>query len=357
MLIYALLFLFLCSFIYIENIKIEKTRTLSLGVKSTISLVTATCLIVISAVRWHTGQDFATYLAIYNYIPSILSGDDIFRGYGNIEPGFKLLAAVAKAFDSHVVYFALCAALSLLPLCLGLKKFNKYKKITLSYGVLIYFCFFYINYNFNAMRQAIAMGFFIYSISYIYEKKSLKVFFISIFSALFHSTGLIILIGYIVSRFFLINSYKKFLFIIFLSFIAYKVDILTRILMVVGVNITRWQDLWGEVSLSSIILRLIIIGVLIFPKPIFKQGRLAALLFTLYMFGFFIYMALGSVDMMAARFNMFFRVLEVLLIPLLIASYNFKVNKCVQFLFLLTIYVLVLYVTASPEINNYKFYF
>lgn len=357
MFIYIFVFLFLSSFIYIENIKINKTRTLSLGVKSALSLIIVIFLTFIASIRWYTGQDFATYLEIYNYTPSILSGENIFRGYTNIEPGFKLLTAIAKGFDSHVVYFGLCAILSLFPLYLGLKKFNKYTSITLSYGILIYFCFFYINYNFNAMRQAITMGFFIYSIPYIYENKALKVFFISLFSALFHSTGLIILLSYIASRFFLIDSYKKVCFVIILSLIAYKVDILTRVFLMAGVNVGRWQELWGAISFSSIVLRLILIGVLIFPKPIFKQGKLGALIFTLYMFGFFIYMALGSVDMMAARFNMFFRVLEVLLIPLLISSYKFKINKYIQFLFLLTIYILVLFVTASSDVNHYNLYF
>lgn len=357
MFVYVFLFLFLCGFIYFENIKINKVRSIDSNCKEILALLSIIALWIMSSLRWYTGHDFAEYIAIYNYTPSVLSGDNIFRGYGNIEPGFRVIAAVAKAFDSHVVYLALCAALSLFPLYLGLKKFRYYIPIGFSYAILIYFCFFYVNYNFNAMRQAITMGFFIYSITYMYEKKTFKVVLISLLIALVHSTGLLILLSYIASRFFIVDSYKKVTVIFILSLVAYKVDFLTKIFVMAGVNISRWQELWGEISASSIILRLILILMLIFPKPVFKQGPVASLLFTFYMFGFFIYMALGSVDMMAARFNMFFRVLEVLLIPMLIASYKFKINKVIQCAILLVLYILILLATVSADANSYYFYF
>lgn len=356
MFIYIFLFFLLCGFIYVENIKVNKVRALSLSCKNTFTLTVIVFLCFLSAIRWYTGHDFAEYIDIYNYTPSILSGENVFRGYSNIEPGFRVVASIAKVFDSHIVYLALCAALSLFPLYFGIKKFNRYAPINMSYAILIYFCFFYINYNFNAMRQAITMGFFIYSISYMYEKKTFKVVCISLLVGLIHSTGILILLSYIASRFYLINSYIKILFVLIASLIAYKVDILTKAFIASGVNITRWQELWGEISVSSIILRLILIAVLIFPKPVFKQGKLGALLFTFYMYGFFIYMALGSVDMMAARFNMFFRVLEVLLIPLLLARYKFSVNKGVHYVLLFFIYILVLLVTASTEENYYNLF-
>ncbi|WP_188085244.1 EpsG family protein [Pseudoalteromonas fuliginea] len=340
---------------YIEAIKINGTRVLSLNCKNALVFIIITFLCFISATRSYTGQDFAEYIDIYNYTPAIFSGEDIFQGYSNIEPGFRVIASVAKMFDSDIVYLALCAGLSLFPLYFGIIKVNRYTRISMSYAILIYFCFFYINYNFNAMRQAITMGFFICSISYMYEKKTSKVILISLLAATFHSTGILILLSYIASRFYLINSYKKIFFVLIASLIAYRVDILTRVFAVSGVNISRWQDLWGEISVSSIILRIILIAVLIFPKPVFKEGRLGALLFTFYIYGFFIYMALGSVDMMAARFNMFFRVLEVLLIPLLLARYRVKINKGAHYLLFFCLYFLVLFVTSSIEVNHYNF--
>lgn len=308
-----------------------------------------------SSLRWNTGTDFPQYISIYNFIPSITSGENIFYGYKNIEPGYKLLIAVSKLFDSEVVYLFLSCLFSLIPMALGIIKINRVKTIGYFFPLLLYFLIFMLSYNFNAMRQAITMGFFILSLSYMHEKKSYKVFLLSITALAFHSSGILILVSYLLWCFFDLSKNNRFLFVFVpLCLLFYLFNPLLITLEFAGVNVSHWTDKWGELDLISILLRVVILFIICFPYKFFDKHKFFSLLFNLYSHGILIYLALSPVGMMATRFNMFFRVLEIIIIPMIIYSMRYKYNK----LFLTIVYLVVscftFYQSLTSEVNFYN---
>ena len=327
-------------------------------IKAFVLLCFVTILCVLSSLRWDTGQDFFTYIDIYNYIPSIFSGENIFIGYKNIEPGFKLLASFSKIFDDEVVFLFLCCAFSLFPIACGIIKLNKIESFGFFFPLLIYFLVFMINYNFNAMRQAITMGLFVYALSDMYYRKWLKVMVISFVGLLFHSTGGLIFISYLMYFNFKIDFSKhKRLFFIFspLSVFLIVFNPLSHILQFVGVNVENWREAWGGVEVSSIVFRLMIVFLMIFPLKIYQSSRLAKLLFNFYLYGMLFYFALFDVGMMATRFNMFFRVIEVILVPLIIYHMRYFSNKAFSSIVFVALFIVLFYSTVQVDVNVYKF--
>ncbi|EOX4967774.1 EpsG family protein [Vibrio alginolyticus] len=313
-------------------------------------------LVLVSTFRWETGTDFYSYIYLYDAVPEFGSGsfNDI---YQNIEPGFKYLTSITKLFGNVQFYFFTISILSLLPIWVGLIWLNKIIKFNILLALLIYLLVFFLPYNLNAIRQSITMGFFILSLPMIIEKKSLSVLSISILASLFHSTGILIGISYFFIRLFLITKYRTFCYFLLLSLLIYFSNIFVTLFSLFGVDIDRWIDLWGSIDVVSIAVRLFIIGLFIFPRAMDLRVRAQVVLFNLYFYGLFLYISLGSVGMMATRFNMFFRVLEIVIVPFLITKSKFLTNKFfITFIFLF--YALFAYyvIGSDPEyLLNLKF--
>ncbi|MGY5652787.1 EpsG family protein [Vibrio cincinnatiensis] len=312
-------------------------------------------LCVFSSLRWNTGTDFPEYISIYNFVPVIMSGDNVFQGYTNIEPGYKLLISISKILDTEVAFLFLSCFFSLAPMTLGIIKLNKIVRVGYFYPLLLYFLVFMISYNFNAMRQAISMGFFVLSLSYMYNKFTYKVFFISIVAFTFHSTGALIGISYLLWRLFDISKRYSFFFLfILLCVFVYFLNPLVYVLNSVGVNLDRWVDKWGGVEYLSILMRLIILFTMFFPYNLINKDKISSLLFNLYAHGFLVYLALAPVGMMATRFNMFYRVLEILIIPMIIYRMSYKFNKAYIMVVYFLISFFIFYTTLTNEVNLYK---
>lgn len=312
-------------------------------------------LCAFSSLRWNTGTDFPEYISIYNFVPVITSGESIFQGYKNIEPGYKVLISLSKVLGTEIAFLFLSCFFSLAPMALGIMKLNEIERVGYFYPLLLYFLVFMISYNFNAMRQAISMGFFVLSLSYMYNKSTCKVFLISIVAFTFHSTGFLIVLSYLSWRFFDMSKRYRlfFLFIPFCIFLYYS-NPLVYILNAFGVNLERWVGNWGELDYLSISLRLIILFIMLFPYNFFNKDKLSSLLFNLYGQGMLIYLALAPVGMMATRFNMFYRVLEIVIIPMMIYRTNYKFNKVYIMVVYFIISFFIFYNTLMNEVNLYS---
>ncbi|MEZ9362049.1 EpsG family protein, partial [Vibrio cyclitrophicus] len=342
----VLLFLFLFSFIEFFLKNKDKNLLLGGGIVLLLSLF--------ASFRWETGSDFLTYLEIYNYIPSIFSGRDIFDGYNNIEPGFKILVAISKSFNSSAVYFFICCIFSLLPFLLGIKNINKIESIGYAIPLAIYFCLFMIGYNFNAMRQAISMGFFVYSLYYMFNGKTFSVLLLSALAFSFHSTGALIFISYFVYRYFKVDNYNKIIIIFIFSIFLLYFKPLTTILNFLSINTSGWQDKWGGIDYVGILSRIFLFSLIIYIPGLVKKNNFYSFLLTLYSFGFLIYFSLSDVGMMATRFNMYFRVLETIMFSIVLNNVHYRLNKYLIFT-LLVLYLLVVFFTTSlSPVNIYN---
>jgi hypothetical protein len=183
-----------------------------------ISLLFLIVLIFLASIRYRTGSDYLSYVSIWNDITPFYDGE---TGREYLEPGFRYFVSILKMFTSETsIFFFSMAFLTLAVLYSGLKKIEY---LNIYVAISLYFMIFYMPYTFNAMRQAVAMSIFIYSLIYIINNDFKKVLFLSLLAASFHLTGLLILISYFISRvkFQLINY---FLIGMVVSFVVYYLN-------------------------------------------------------------------------------------------------------------------------------------
>lgn len=288
-------------------------------------------LVFLAGIRVNTGIDYLAYLDIWHAIAP-LSKNSTFQMVA-VEPGFVFLVSFIKLLTAKSLYFFLiCAFLSIFPVYLGLKRMNiKYMFISF----FIYLLVFYLTYPFNGMRQGIAMGIFIFSLPFIFEKKLLYVILLSVIASLIHLTGLLIIVAYLVTLY-KINIKQFFLVGFSLSIICLKLDLLGKLLFdVLGVS-TVYITLFSEsTSMFQITTRVLLLFVLYYFREMIKNPILDKL-FIMYLVGFFIYISLFQYNLLATRFNMFFRLLEIILVPILLEkTKNIETRLALLFIFLI----------------------
>lgn len=305
-----------------------------------------------ASIRYNTGTDFHTYETIWRGITPLHEG---ISGYSYLEPGFRYFVSFLKMFgDSSVIFFSSMAFLTLTIMYIGLKKIDN---INIYVGLSIYFMVFYMPYAFNGMRQALAMSIFVFSLTYIINKDFKKTFALSLIAASFHISGLLILLAYIVSRF-KINLIYYFLVGTVLSFLFFHFNVLGQIIdLAFGAKFSRHLVQWGGTSGFQLSIRFVIAIFFIFVSYKVVKTRSFKKIVAIYLLGLFIYIALADANMMATRFNMFFRVLEVVLFSMILYQSRYLANRILFFLFTFAIAIATLYVNISNPDNSYNTFF
>lgn len=339
--IYIILFI-LFIFSSLKEIFIEKDRF------SPIFFLTI--LLILATIRHGTGTDFNNYLELWEYIEPLNQKFTI--NHGGIEPGFVLIISILKIFtNSPIIYFGVCAFFALVPMYIGLKKIPVEYLLT---SLFIFYLSFYIPYPFNGMRQAISMSLLVFSVPYMIEKKTFTVIVLSLIASSFHMTGFLIFISYILTT---LNLNLKSFFIggFVLSIILWRTQILSHFLFnFLGVNSVVYRDLFdSNTSLFQLLTRSILIVVILYfghkvDDDVFKK------LLIIYLTGYFIYIALFDLNMLATRFNMFFRVLEIILIPILLNNCKNKATKLALLIIFLIPCIYSFYMTIKVPDNYYK---
>jgi len=352
MVVYAYIFLLIFLGLFFESFK-TKANVRSLIVLFEVFILFH--LVFFTAIRTHTGTDYHSYVDIFNIIPPFSSGQSLDANiYVNIEPGFKIMTAIMKEFDSLILYFFVVAMLSFMPLYAGLKSVSNLSSMSIFLALFMYCCIFMISYNYNAVRQAISMGIFVWSLPYIVSNRTLSVLALSLLATMFHSSGVFIAISYLGVRLLLVDSSLKVVIGLLGCILVYVLDLLPMLLGSIGINTERWVQAWGSIDSVSFLLRCVIIALFCFPFRFYESSRLNSVLFTLYFHGFAFYVMLASIGMMATRINMFYRVLEILIIPLILSQSKFVTNKYFYFGVFLALGFLVFYTTLNEPINHYK---
>lgn len=295
------------------------------------TLFLAGILIFFSGVRVGTGIDYYSYLDMWYYVKPINEIENFYLSA--VEPGFVFLISLIKFFTNKSIYFYLVTSLlAILPIYPTLVKLNiRYKIISF----FIYFLVFYITYPFNVVRQGIAMGIFIFSLPFILKQRFFLVLFLSIIAGLIHSTGFLIIIAFL--AIYIKINVKYFLIIgLLISFICWRLDILNYILFnYLGVSEVFVELFSKSTSIFQVITRILLMLILFYfglkiNYLVFNK------IFIIYLLGFFIYIALLNHNLLATRFNMFLRVLEIILAPMLIErTKNIPTRLTLFFIFLI----------------------
>lgn len=166
----------LCFFCLIFSILAKKLDLL-------VSFILIAIFCIIAGFRYNVGTDFKTYVYFINLIKD---GHDTY-----MEPGFEILIKflIGSGFEVQSVFFIS----SLITLTFFYLFIIKHSKLyTLSVVIFFLFPIFYLA-SFNGVRQFIAIGFFLYSLRFILDRKILSYGLFILLGALFHKTILLML--------------------------------------------------------------------------------------------------------------------------------------------------------------------
>ncbi len=177
------------------------------------------------ALRYNFGNDYSAYMNgfyIINSNPNISYwGGDI-----HFEAGWIFLCRLFKPFG----FFALIAFISLFN-CIVYYRFLKKYVLPNYYWFAVFFYTFNSSImlvNLSAIRQSIAIAFFLISLEYVYKKNAIKFLLCIACASLFHSTALVLLPVYLIGLF----NYRINKLAAFFVFVAYLILFrLTEVIM------------------------------------------------------------------------------------------------------------------------------
>lgn len=311
MIIPIVLIYFIVSIIALLNPCVRENK-----VKFIFFLVVWIILAVIATFRPDTMPDYLSYK--YAYL-------GIFED--RFEIGFRYISLAMKK-----LYFGLYAYLFVIALLsISLKLISIFRMTNLIFfSFLIYLSNFFILHDMIQIRCAIASGIFLISIYYI-QHRNLKLFLLSGFLALlFHYTAIIIFPLWFLST---QKSYKWFYILLIpcsLFFVG-KFSLLSTIIQYLP--IAGIQKLWilyevqvgdeiniyNAISLSRIFICLIFLYCI---DNIKEKNEYAIILGKIYSISIVFFFLFSDLPNAARRISEFYQIVEIILIPLLIYSFE-----------------------------------
>lgn len=323
-----------------------------LFIKASYKKITISILFIISTifagVRYYMGTDYNNYYLLFETMtdPKLIPHYEIGFLYG-----VHLLKKIG--LNSFQIFFFI-SVISFWFIKKGICINSK----SIGISLMIYFSIFMIPFNFNAIGQGIIIGIFLYSIEMMKNKETKKIILITLIASLIHTSGIIIIISYIVYR---LNLQMKNILI--LSIIATIVLFINRIIGAVIIKILpafiseRFYSYFSiinmPVDLVSVGQRLLImILILIFAYQNIDEHNKKIL--QIYVLGFLLYALFAGNRLFATRINLGFRVLEVILLPNIMFFMKKKEYKLGIFLIISLLSILVLVSNFSNE-NIYPY--
>lgn len=155
-------------------------------------LILCLMLIFLSAFRYRVGGDTLNYMVMHDLIPG-LADFDLFKEVPGVraEKGWQLLTGISKLFGKDFYWIQLLQAIIVnVSIFYFIKKNIKYKFI----GILIYYIIFYFYFNFEILRESIAICIFInFGVPYLNKKKYIKYYLTVLMAFFFHNSAIFLI--------------------------------------------------------------------------------------------------------------------------------------------------------------------
>lgn len=302
--------------------------------------------------RYGVGADFFSYQRIFLYTNTF---SDL---SGWIEPGFRAIIIISKSLGVSIqgLYFIFSGIMYAFIL-IGIKKINHRPALS----IYIFFMLFNIGYVFNVTRQGIAMAIFIFLIKDIYENRFKKVLFFSILAGSIHTIGYIIILVYFLRNlkikkngYLLLTGVSLVLFFLSPFISTFIVNVLPNTLSNIVLSYSDRFIL--SVDFIGFLQRFLLISLFLFYFNNLQENshQYFNMIFTFYFLGYILFSLFSFQGMMATRINMFFKILEVFLLPCLLDLKLQKKEILLLYIFII-IYTLSIFVVELQSPVNYPF--
>jgi hypothetical protein len=285
--------------------------------------------IAISGFQYCMGSDIVIYMKEYDYTTwQDVSLDAIF-GFNNRQLGWIFLVNICKIISNDFVFLKIIQA-SFVNIVFFI--FFKKQSESIFTCILFYAIFLYLDFNFNVLRQSIAVAIFLLGYKYYIDKSWLKYYMFVFFAIMFHNSAVILIL---LPLFRLININDKSLNILSVFIVLFYLGTMFFPLTSIFLNnITIFMDSditkMGEVYLTSdkygqntggiitfLIMLILYLWIIFFN---YRNNLYKSTADFIIFFIFIFILAINSTIPIFARFNFFY-------MPILISSLsNFIMN-------------------------------
>ncbi len=147
-------------------------------------------LIILSGLRYRLGIDTSRYMNFFDSIPTLFSTQwSTFES--RFDPLFLIFVSLAKTISSEFYVFQFIHAIFVNTVFfLFIKRYTK----NIFMAVFFYFIQSYINFNFEVLRESMAVAFFLLSTPYLINKKWIRYYLFIIMAFLSHSSAFFLFI-------------------------------------------------------------------------------------------------------------------------------------------------------------------
>lgn len=177
-------------------------------------------LIIISGLAYRLGGDGIHYLLEYStYSMQDGFGWEALNKYKDRQPGWVLLIKICRTITEDYALFKMIHALIVnILIARVIKKYTSY----LFSGLLLYFVLMYFDFNFQILRQSLAIAVFLSAIPYFEKNKWFKYYLISFVAFSFHTSALICFVFPLIK---IIGYNKKALFFYLLLMLLFIINV------------------------------------------------------------------------------------------------------------------------------------
>lgn len=340
------------------------------GMRKVCYLLALLGLCVFFSLRYGQGTDYLTYMSIYANVAPLqqLPRFNAYQ-YGKIEIGVFYLMSFFRMLSVHYVLFvAIISFCSLLCIDRFIRKFCKLPIFALT----CFFAIYSLTYMESAIRQllalSIALGFVLVDWS---SGKRIRPLVCIVFASLLHTSAVVLfllpLLFWHARALFLIEWKMQRSILCIALLLAASVLLnfinLTPIIELLPAKLS--YTILSYYSQSSQISKLAFANRSLFMVIIFVlayqcKDRLSApekLLINLYITGYGLYILLISFDLIASRTNVYFRIVEIVLLPLLLYQNRGLVRRSIVALPVVLALLSFIYVKDITAIMDFSHYY
>ncbi len=305
--------------------------------------------IMIAGFRYEVGKDYIPYKNIFTNIQDI-------SDYPLIEPGFKYLVLALKSLDlNYLCIFFIIGLISLLLYYKGIVLQTKYTY----FAFFIFYNTYLVTAIYSGLRQGLVMGIFLSLLNNMYKRKISHVLLATVIAVSIHITGILILFAYFIPRKLIIPKkviiaalYISLLFLFF-DVSKYLFDYFPSYIQMKFIDYAKGFD--EKINFIRVLQRLLLILPFIYYYDLIKKSHKLKYYFYIYLLGYFIYIIFSFNLAFATKINQFFRVLEIIMFPMLLELIRNKTSKIILFTLIViwSTSILMLFI-GIPENYPYK---
>ncbi len=338
------------------------------GVNKPLYWLSLVVLGVFFSLRYGQGTDYLTYMGIYAAVPPLSSFPNYLAfQFNKIEIGYFYLNSVFRMLGAHYsIFIAFVTGFGLLSLNRFIRKFCPLPMFALT----VFYAVYSITYMESALRQmltlSIAMGFVFVD---WHEGKRLRAIICIGIATLLHTSAAVLIILPVLfwnpRQLFILEWKLRTTLILAVLFagaaaVVNFVDftpIINKLPSMLSYTIGSYYEKSGisYLALANRALFMAIVFALAWRAKD-RLGRAEKLLFNLYMVGFGLYCMFLRYDLIASRTNVYFRIADVVLIPILFEKNRDLVKKtfvAVPVMMMLLSFLYVKDITAIMDFAGY----